>query len=105
MKIRQLLILSAGLLISAHALADGEALAKQSGCMMCHKVDAKSPTAPAFKAIAEKYRGDAGAAARLEVKVRKGGSGSFGTNQMMATPSKVSDDDIKALVAWILSLK
>lgn len=103
MKIRHLIMLSAGLFVSANALADGEALAKSSGCMICHSVSNKS-VGPSFKVVAAKYKGDAGAAAKLEQKVRKGGSGSFGSTQMLPTPAKVSDDDIKTIVTWVLSL-
>lgn len=104
MKLHHTLILAAGLLISTNALAeDGAALAKKSGCMTCHAVNKKA-VGPSFKQVAEKYKGDEGAAAKLATKVRKGGAGSFGSMPMLATPSKVSDDDIKAIVAWILSL-
>lgn len=102
MKIHHLLILSAGLFVSANALADGAALAKSSGCLTCHTVD-KKLVGPAFKDVAAKYKGDAGAAAKLEMKVRKGGAGSFGSTQMLPTPAKVSDADIKTIVGWILS--
>ncbi len=103
MKIRHLLVLSAGLFISANALADGAATAKQSGCMTCHAVD-KKMVGPSFKDVAAKYKGDAEAATKLAMKVRKGGKGSFGATEMLPTPAKVSDDDIKNIVAWILTL-
>jgi cytochrome c len=103
MKIRHLLILSAGLLVSANALADGEALAKQSGCMTCHAVN-KKMVGPSFKDVSAKYKGDNEAASKLAAKVRKGGAGSFGSTPMLATPAKVTDDDIKNIVAWVLTL-
>jgi len=104
MKLHHTLILAAGLLVSAPVLADdGAALAKKHNCMMCHSVDKKA-VGPSFKSVAAKYKGDEGAAAKLADKVRKGGSGSFGSSPMPATASKVSDDDIKAIVAWVLSL-
>jgi cytochrome c len=103
MKVHHLFILSAGLFISANALADGAALAKQSGCMTCHAVD-KKLVGPSFKEVAAKYKGDSEAAAKLAKKVRGGGAGSFGSTPMLATPAKVSDDDIKNIVAWILTL-
>jgi cytochrome c len=103
MNIRHLIILSAGLFISANAMADGAALAKQSGCLTCHAVD-KKMVGPAFKDVAAKYKGNAEAAAKLAKKVRTGGAGSFGSTPMLATPAKVSDDDIKNIVAWILTL-
>lgn len=55
--------------------------------------------------IAAKYRGDKNAQARLEAKVRNGGTGSFGTLPMPATPRTIGDGDIKTMVAWILSQK
>ena len=104
MKIHHTLILAAGLLVSAPVLADdGAAIAKKSGCMTCHSVEKKA-VGPSFKDVAAKYKGDDGAAAKLAAKVRNGGAGSFGSTPMLATSPKVSDDDIKAMVAWILSL-
>jgi len=104
MKIHHLFILSAGLLISANAMADGADLAKKNGCMTCHAVDKKGPVGPSFKDIANKYAQDTEAAAKLAKKVREGGSGSFGKTPMLAQKN-VSDDDIKTIVAWILQLK
>ncbi len=102
MRIGHFFVLCAALLASANALADGLALAKKSGCMACHAVDRKL-VCPAFKEIAAKYKEDKEAAARLALKVRKGGSGSFGSLRMPPTPASVSDEDVKAMVAWILS--
>lgn len=83
--------------------ADGEALAKASGCLACHTVD-KKLVGPSYKDIAKKYRGDKGAADRLAKKVKEGGKGAWGEIPM--TPNAhVKDADIKTLVAWILSLK
>lgn len=105
MKVQHALMLSAGLLLSAPAMAaDGTALMKQHNCTTCHQVDKKT-VGPALQAIAAKYAGDAGAAAKLEKKVRSGGAGSFGTMPMPATPAKVSDADIQAMVASILATK
>lgn len=102
MKLQHALMLTAGLMLSGAALADdGAALLKKSNCGTCHQMDKKT-VGPALKAIAAKYKGDAGAAAKLATKVRNGGSGSFGSMAMPATPAKVSDDDIKAMVAYIL---
>jgi cytochrome c len=103
MKVHHFLILSAGLLVSANALADGAAVAKKSGCMTCHAVD-KKVVGPSFKDVAAKYKGDNEAAAKLAKKIRSGGAGSFGSTPMLATPASVSDDDIKNIVAWILTL-
>lgn len=103
MKIQHVLMFSAGLLIPTQALADGEALARKSGCMACHAVDSRV-VGPSFREIAAKYRGDKEAAKKLAQKVRTGGSGSFGSTPMLPAPASVSDNDIKIIVAWILSL-
>ena len=95
----------AALSISATAAAgDGEALLKQHNCSPCHAVASKA-VGPSLIDIATKYKGDKGAQARLEAKVRKGGAGSFGSMPMPPTAKTVSDDDIKTLVTWILSQK
>ncbi len=51
--------------------AAGLALAQKSGCLLCHSVD-KKILGPAYKDVAAKYKGDKGAAAKLEAKVAKG---------------------------------
>jgi cytochrome c len=105
MKVQHALMLTAGLVLSAPALAeDGAALMKKHNCGTCHQVDKKT-VGPSLKTIAAKYAGDAGAAAKVEKKVRTGGAGSFGTMPMPATPEKVSDADIKAMVEHILATK
>ncbi|NOT19213.1 MAG: c-type cytochrome [Sideroxydans sp.] len=102
MKVQHVLMLTAGLLLSNAAFADdGAALMKKNNCGTCHQAEKKT-VGPSIKAIAEKYKGDATAADKLAAKVRKGGSGVFGSMAMPATPAKASDDDIKAMVAYIL---
>jgi cytochrome c len=81
-----------------------ESLARKDGCTACHAVDAKL-MGPGFKQIAAKYRDDAAARASLITKVRKGGAGAWGQLPMPATPPTVKDEDIQALVTWILTLK
>ena len=89
-------------MIAGQASAD-EALAKAKNCMSCHAVD-KKVVGPSYKDVAKKYAGNAGAAATLEAKVKKGGSGVWGTVPMPPNPA-VSDADIKKLVAWVLATK
>ncbi|MDO8925667.1 MAG: c-type cytochrome [Sideroxyarcus sp.] len=103
MKFSTLLTLSSGLLLTGNALAD-EALLRKSGCFACHQVD-KKVVGPALKDIAAKYKGDKGAVAALAKKVRAGGSGVWGTTPMAPAPATVSDDDLKASIAYILTLK
>ncbi len=98
-----------GLLISALAatalLSGGvqasEELAKKHNCLACHKTDAKL-VGPSYKDVAAKYKAeDMG---KLIEKVKKGGSGAWGQIPMPPNPA-VSDDDLKTLVTWILSIK
>lgn len=80
-----------------------EDLAKKNNCLACHAVD-KKVVGPAYKDVANKYRGDKGAEAKLIDKVKKGGVGVWGQIPMPPN-SAVPDADVKKLVAWILSLK
>jgi len=90
---------SAALLAAAPARAD-EALAKKHNCLICHAVD-KKLVGPSFKDIAMKYKGQKAAAAKLEAKVKSGGSGVWGPVPMPPNAT-VPDGDIQKLVAWIL---
>ena len=87
---------------SGNSLAS-EALAAKNGCNACHKVDAKV-LGPAFKEVAAKYKGDKKAEAMLIEKVKKGGMGVWGQIPMPPNTA-VKDEDVKALVQWVLALK
>lgn len=89
-----LALLAAG--IPAHA---DEALAKKYNCLACHQIDKKS-VGPSYKDVAAKYKGQ-NVAAKLEEKVKKGGSGVWGAIPMPPNTA-VPDADIKKLVDWIL---
>jgi cytochrome c len=82
-----------------------EAIMKKARCNACHTIDTKR-VGPPYKEVAARYRGDAGAPARLFEKVRKGGSGNWGDLQMLPhTPEQISDADLEAVIHWILSLQ
>lgn len=93
---------AAAILSTAPAFAD-QALATKKNCMACHAVATKL-VGPSYKDVAAKYKGDAGAAAKLATKVIKGGTGAWGAIPMPANP-QVSEDEAKTLVAWVLSQK
>jgi cytochrome c len=98
-------LLAAGLLINVAPVSASEAIVKKARCVACHTVDSKR-VGPAYKEVAAKYKGDNKAPAQLFEKVRHGGSGNWGTVPMLPHPAdKISDDDLKAAVAWILSLE
>jgi cytochrome c len=92
----------AGLGLALPAAAS-DALAKKHNCLICHQVDKKT-VGPSYKDVAAKYRGDKGADAKLFDKVKKGGQGAWGNMPMPPNPT-VPDDEVKALVKWILSQK
>ena len=83
--------------------ADALQLAKKSNCLACHAID-KKVVGPAWKDVATKYRGDAGAEARMMDKIAKGGSGVWGVMVMPPSP-QVSEADRKTLARFVLSLK
>ena len=89
--------------LSAPARAEdaGEKLAKDKGCTACHAVD-KKIIGPAYKEVAKKYKGDAKAPAMLAEKIVKGGQGVWGPIPM--PPNKVTDDEAKKLVAYVMAL-
>ena len=83
------------------------ALAAKSGCMVCHKIDSKL-VGPAWLDVSKRYKGDAGAKARLVAIVKAGGKGNWtdvtGGAAMPPNSPKVSDENIEKLVKFILSL-
>ena len=100
-----LTLMAASIAFAGNVLAgDGEALAKKNNCTNCHALDKKG-VGPSFKDIAAKYKDDKNAQAKLEKKVRGGGSGVWGKMPMPVTAKSVSDDDIKSIVQWVLSAK
>jgi cytochrome c len=90
--------LIAAVAVASVAFAGGaqasEALAKDKGCLTCHAID-KKKMGPGFKDVAAKYKGKAGAEGPI-VEALKTGKGHPAV--------KASDDDIKTLTKWVLSL-
>jgi cytochrome c len=69
---------------------------KAKGCLNCHDMD-KKKVGPAYKDVAKKYAGDAGASAKVAGELKEG----------KGHPVKVnaSEADIKSMVDYVLSLK
>ena len=100
-----LLALSAAVAATTPAFAD-QALATAKNCMACHAVD-KKMVGPAYKAVAEKYAGDAGAVKMLAEKIQKGstpGKGNWGPVPMPANP-QVTEAEASKLAAWVMTVK
>jgi cytochrome c len=96
------MLMVAGASTAPLAFAQGELMDK-SGCSGCHRVGEKL-IGPAFQDVAARYRGDAKAADRLFDKVREGGSGAWGNTPMPPNDEeRISDPELKAMIAWILS--
>ncbi|MBC7513811.1 MAG: c-type cytochrome [Herminiimonas sp.] len=102
MKRLLMMVAALGVLASQAALANAD-LAKAKNCMACHAIGNKV-IGPAYKDVAAKYAGQAGAEDRLTQKVLKGGSGAWGAVPMPAN-AQVSEAEARTLVKWVLSLK
>lgn len=97
------IMLVAGLMLAGSSVAAGMPdVAKRHNCTSCHAID-KKLMGPSWQAVADKYKGDAGAAGKLSVKIVKGGSGVWGSIPMPAMP-KLTDAEAKELVDFILGL-
>ena len=92
---------------SALGRDEGLALADKSGCLTCHQIDTKL-VGPAWRDVSKRYKGDAGAKARLIEKVKMGGKGNWtqvtGGVPMPANSPRVSDENIEKLVTFVLAL-
>ncbi|MGC2520769.1 MAG: c-type cytochrome [Burkholderiales bacterium] len=81
-----------------------QALATTAGCTACHQIDKKG-VGPAYKEVAKKYKGNAGAAVALAERARKGGQGVWGPIPMPPNPpDKIGDADLRSVIDWVLSL-
>lgn len=91
-------------LASAAAADQLEDMMKKDGCNACHS-ESKKIVGPSYKEVAAKYRGNPKAVEMLVEKVKKGGSGVWGSIPMPPNSPRVSDADIKKMVTMILALK
>lgn len=93
-------------------------IAGQAGCLVCHAVEAGGtgpaglkPVGPAWADVAQRYRGDPAAPARLVGEVMSGTSlydrhwkDKASGVAMPPNAVAISEADAKRLVAWILGL-
>ncbi|MDO8351634.1 MAG: c-type cytochrome [Gallionella sp.] len=97
------IVAAMGLMIAGVSIAaDMPDVAKKNNCTSCHAID-KKVVGPGWQDVANKYKGDAGAAEKLSTVIVKGGRGVWGPMPMPAT-SKISDEEVKEVVAFILGL-
>ena len=93
------LVLLSALSVGAPALAQQDALLKKNGCYACHR--------DVGRMVGPGYNGELGAEARLELearlerKVRNGGSGVWGQLVMPPHPA-IAEAELKAMITTIL---
>ncbi|MGC2166780.1 MAG: c-type cytochrome [Gallionella sp.] len=106
MKFHHLVVSSVALAVSlsAHAANKPETIFVDGNCNNCHTKDFRT-VGPTLVEVADKYRNDDGAQARLEKKIRSGGSGVWGILPMPGTRGSITDEDISTVVTWILQQK
>lgn len=80
----------------------GAGLMRKSDCLSCHTLGAPS-VGPAFRQIAERYRGDGAARERLAAKIISGGLGVWGQVPMLPHPQH-TPEQTAAMVDYILAL-
>jgi cytochrome c len=94
------------LAMTSGSIQASQMLAMQSGCLGCHKADAKL-VGPAFKDIATKYAGDPAEVERLTKKVKAGSTPGepliWGSVAM--PPNASPPEKIKQVIEWIMTLK
>ena len=95
--------------LSAQAVdADAaKALARQNNCLKCHAID-KEKEGPAFKKVAEKYKGKADAQAKLVNHLTSGEKAKFPDgheeeHKIVKTNPPKDMEQVKNLADWVLS--
>lgn len=84
-----------------------KALAKQNNCLKCHSID-KERDGPAYKKVAEKYKGKAEAEKRLIEHITSGEKAKFADgheeeHKIVKTSPPKDMEQIRNLVQWILA--
>lgn len=103
MKFITVSMVAAGLMVAGSAMAtDMPELAKKNSCTACHAIE-KKLVGPAWQSVADKYKGQADAKAKLVPKMMKGGGGVWGAMPMPANP-KLKQEDAEKLVDFVLGL-
>lgn len=69
-------------------------------CLGCHQVDGPA-VGPSFRDVARRYAGRSDATAVIALQIREGGTGRWGDVPMPGNTT-LPDDDVRAIVAWVL---
>ncbi len=81
--------------------ATPEQMARDAGCLSCHSINEKV-VGPAYKLVADKYRGQSDAVSHLVQSVRNGSKGAWGRIPMPANNS-LAEAEVKTIVEWVLA--
>lgn len=100
------IVLAVATAVVAHPASASPRLAAEKHCTACHAMDKKA-AGPSFRAIAEKYRDHPESSDMLVSRIREGGWGHWGDMMMppKTEPARVSEEEARALVRWILQLR
>ncbi len=98
--------LFAALAIAGQSNAQGAAappVMKKSGCANCHSLD-KKKVGPSYKETSAKYKGDAGAEAKLVTHLTTNPKVMVdGKEEPHSSLKTTNEADVKAVVQWILA--
>lgn len=87
----------------SEAYKKGLSLVAKNDCLTCHQVEEKN-VGPAYREIAAFYEPTPENITMLADKIRKGGSGVWGTVPMTPHP-QVSQEDAETMVKYIFELR
>jgi cytochrome c len=91
-----------GGLLAAPLVFASEQISVKATCAACHTAT-KKLVGPSWHDVAVKYKGKADAPKLLAERVRKGGKDVWGPVPMLPLgPDRISDADLKTVIAWIL---
>ena len=79
---------------------DVQGLLTRNACLGCHATNRKI-VGPAYHDVATRYQGDPQAVNKLQLRIRQGGSGLWGTTAMPAFAG-LSDAESKALAEFVM---
>lgn len=87
---------------SATQFVVAQSLIRNSDCRTCHTRDVKS-VGPSFRQIAEKYRGRPATVDSLAMRIIRGSSGIWGTDNNMPAHPSITPNDARTIARYIMS--
>jgi cytochrome c len=100
LKVSSACLLSLGMALAAHA-SQGDALLQAHGCLSCH-AKLEKVLGPSFLSVADKYRQEKDAEARLVLAIQNGSKGQWGRIPM-PPHSSISQADLQAMARHVLA--